>query len=162
MSTLAPMIDAWVEGHREFSIALEGVADEDLWRRAHPRLLSIGELSAHIAYAQGVWILGPGGVQPDLAELPIQSPLLDHAVRYYPYNVEAPFQLEMGTDQLLAEVMRIHEAAKSSLANREQEHPHPNWETWGNLMQYQAFHVAYHTGQIYSVRQLMGHETPDN
>jgi len=25
-----------------------------------------------------------------------------------------------------------------------------------------VFHVAYHTGQAYSVRHLLGHETEDN
>jgi uncharacterized damage-inducible protein DinB len=33
---------------------------------------------------------------------------------------------------------------------------------WGDTLQYMAFHIAYHTGQMYSARHLMGHETANN
>ena len=49
MADIETLIDAWDEAHREFAIALEGLDDKDLWVRPHPRLLSIGELAAHIA-----------------------------------------------------------------------------------------------------------------
>ncbi|HLK14675.1 MAG TPA: DinB family protein, partial [Fimbriimonadaceae bacterium] len=152
MSTLTPLVEAWDEAHREFAIALNGVPDADLWKRAHPRLLSVGELAAHVAYWQAVWALGGGNANPDLATLPIQSPLLDAAARYYTTNVDHAFVAPLGTSQVLAEVARIHEAAKAVAAAHEKDDPYPGqWGTWGNLVQYQAFHVAYHTGQAYSV-----------
>ncbi len=53
--------------------------------------------------------------------------------------------------------------ANATVVGKEKDDPyHVQWETWGNLVQYQVFHVAYHTGQIYSVRHLLGHETEDN
>jgi hypothetical protein len=163
MSTIAPLIEAWDEAHREFAIALGGLPDEDLWKRAHPRLLSIGELAGHVAYWQAVWTMGGGEDRPALERLPLESPLLDHAFRYYTTNVERPFQLDLGTLQVLAEVGRIHEAAKAAVGDRSKDDPYPGqWGTWGNLVQYQAFHVAYHTGQAYSVRHVLGHETEDN
>jgi len=163
MSELDTLISAWDEGHREFAIALEGLANEDLWTRAHPRLLSVGELAAHVAYWQAVWVLGGGADKPDLDHLPVKSPLIDHAFRYYTSNVEAPTRLDLGTDQVLAELMRVHDAAKAAVAGKGKDEPCPGqWGTWGNIVQYQAFHVAYHTGQAYSVRHLMGHETEDN
>jgi len=151
-------MEAWDEGHREFAIALGGLLDEDLWKRAHPRLLSVGELGGHVAYWQAVWTLGGD----DEERLPIESPLVDRAFRYYTSNVDQPTVVELGTAQVLAEVARIHEAAKAAVAGKGIDDPHPKWRTWGNLVQYQAFHVAYHTGQVYSVRHLLGHETEDN
>jgi hypothetical protein len=66
-------------------------------------------------------------------------------------------------DQVLQEVTRVHEAAKAFVAEKGKDEPYPGqWGTWGYLVQYQAFHVAYHTGQVYSVRHLMGHVTEDN
>lgn len=163
MSTLATLIEAWDEGHREFAIALGGLPDDDLWKRAHPRLLSVGELAAHVAYWQAVWVLGAGNDKPDLDHLPIKSPLVNHAFRYYTTSVDHPAQLDLVTAQVLEEVERVHKAAKAAVADKGKDDPYPGqWGTWGNLVQYQVFHVAYHTGQAYSVRHLMGHETEDN
>lgn len=163
MSTLTPLIEAWDEAHREFAIALGGLPDGDLWKRAHPRLLSVGELAGHVAYWQAVWTLGEGSDKPDLAQLPLQSPLLDHAFRYYTTHVDSAVELKIGTAKVLAEVERVHEAAKAALADKGKDDKCPSqWGTWGNLVQYQVFHVAYHTGQAYSVRHLLGHETENN
>jgi uncharacterized damage-inducible protein DinB len=163
MSTLALLFEAWDEAHREFAIALEGLSDEDLWRRAHPRLLSVGELAGHVAYGQAIWTMGPGGDRPKVEQVSITSPLLNEAFRYYLLNVDHPFQVEMGTDEVLKEITRIHQAAKIAAADKGKNEPYPgHWGTWGNLIQYQVFHVAYHTGQVYSVRHLLGHETEDN
>ena len=163
MSTLAPLIEAWDEAHREFAIALGDFPEQDLWKRAHPRLLSVGELSGHVAYWQAVWVLGGGDPKPDLAHLPLRSPLLNDAFRYYTSSVDHRFELDLTAAQVLEEVSRIHEAAKASLIGNDKDQTYPGqWGTWGNLVQYQAFHVAYHTGQAYSVRHLLGHETEDN
>lgn len=163
MSTLTPLVEAWDEAHREFAIAFEGLSDEDLWTRPHPRLLSVGELAGHVAYWQAVWTMGGGDHRPDLAQLSVQSPLLDNAFRYYTSTVEQAIKLNLGIAEVLYEVRRIHEAAKALVADKAKEDPYPGqWGTWGNFVQYQAFHVAYHTGQAYSVRHLLGHETEDN
>jgi hypothetical protein len=163
MNSLAPLIAAWDEGHREFAIAYEGLDDSDIWVRAHPRLLSLGELAGHVAYWQGVWTFGEGEERPDLSKLPIQSLLIHHGFRYYTSNVEAPCRVELDAKELVNEVMRVHEAAKGAVSHKNLDDPYPGqWGTWGNFVQYQAFHVAYHTGQAYSVRHLLGHETEDN
>ena len=163
MSDLKVLIDAWDEAHREFAIALGDLSDEDLWRRAHPRLLSVGELAAHIAYWQAVWVTGGGNMNPDLSQLPIKSPLVDQAARYYTSSVDHAFVTDLSTTQVLEEVGRVHDAAKAAVSGFQMEDKYPGqWGTWGNLVQYQVFHVAYHTGQAYSVRHLMGHQTEDN
>jgi len=49
--------------------------------------------------------------------------------------------------------------------NPDLESSAPGWppnQTYGAFLTYAAFHVAYQTGQMYSVRHLLGEETPDN
>ncbi len=163
MSTLDPLLDAWDEAHREFAIAMGDFPPQDLWRRPHPRLLSVGELAGHVAYWQAVWTMGGGSDRPDLSQIPVQSPLVDHAFRYYLSQVEDPVVLELGPEEVLAEVNRVHAAARKIASSNAMEDVYPGqWGTWGNFVQYQAFHVAYHTGQAYSVRHMLGHETEDN
>ncbi len=162
MSTLTTLIEAWDEGHRELGIALDGVPDDDLWLRPHPRLLSIGEVAGHIAFAQTVWIVGQD-YRCDLSQLSVQSPLVDSAFRYYSVCIEQPaVVLDMNASAVWEEVQRVHREVKATLEGRNADDPVANWETWGNLMQYQVFHVAYHTGQIYSARHIFGHQTEDN
>ena len=163
MSTLTPLIEAWDEAHREFAIALGNLPDEDVWKRPHPRLLSVGELAGHVAYWQAVWVTGGGDPRPDLAQLPVQGPFVNDAFRYYTSQIDRPIQLDLGAKHVLAEVQRVHEIAKATVVGKGKDDPYPGqWRTWGNLVQYQAFHVAYHTGQAYSVWHLLGHETEDN
>ena len=168
MPELDQLIKAWDEGHWELSEAFVGLGDEDVWRRPHPRLLSIGELAAHIAYCEAVRITGPGtDHKPDLADVPIKSPLIDWAFRYYLNTVESTKQLELGAADVLAEVARVHGEAKAVVTQvkRDSEDPLPRYggmDTWGSNLRYLVFHIAYHTGQVYSVRHLFGHETQDN
>lgn len=163
MSSLQPLLDALDEGHREFKIALEGLSDADLWLRPHPRLWSVGELAGHVAYGLALWVFGDGTYRTELANLPIQSPLLDPRFAYYALGPETPTKLDLGVTEVLAEVERVHRLAEAALKGKEMSDAYPGqWGTWGALVQYEAFHVAYHTGQIYSARHLMGHETEDN
>lgn len=162
-TSLAPLLDAWNEAHRELNIALDGTPDADLWVRPHPKLLSVGELVGHVAYWQAVWLLGGGNSSPDLSALSVQSPLVQPAFRYYTGSVETPVQLEMSATELVSEVTRVHDAVLAEVRDFDIDTPCPGqWGTWGNIVQYQAFHVAYHTGQVYSVRHLLGHTPEDN
>lgn len=163
MSPLDTLIEAWDEAHREFAIALDNFPEDDLWKRPHPKLLSVGEVAGHVAYWQAVWVTGGGNDRPDLESLPLRSPFLDHAFRYYSNSVDQPAKLDLDSKQVLAEVNRVHDLAKQAVAGKGKDDPYPGqWGTWGNLVQYQVFHVGYHTGQAYSVRHLLGHETEDN
>lgn len=157
MANLDLLVKALDTAHWEMSEAFKGLPDADVWRRAHPRLLSVGELAAHIAYWEAQSFLGEGGAE---------SPLFMPEARYYTANADEPFSLDLGAEAVLAEVQRIHALCKATFAAdpKDSEHPNPNrndW-TWGWTLEYQAFHVAYHTGQMYSVRHLLGHETVDN
>lgn len=139
----------------ELGEALQGMRDEELWVRPHPRLLSVGELVTHIAMGEMRWLV------PDL-----ESPLRIDTLNYYPVAVGQPLVLPLGVEALQTELRRIHEATKARLFKSPPDLattlPERNDWTWGYALEYLAFHVAYHTGQIYSARHLMGHDTPDN
>ena len=157
MATLDLLLKALDTAHWEMSEAFVGLPDADVWRRADPRLLSVGELAAHVAYGEARWFLGEDGVE---------SPLVTPAIRYYTSSVFEPFELSLGAEAVLKEVQRVHALCKAAFVADPQEpetqNPHRTDQTWGSTLAYQAFHVAYHTGQIYSVRHLLGHETVDN
>lgn len=157
MTDLNQLIDVWDQGHRELAGALSDFPVDDLWKRPNPRLLSAGELGGHIALAQALWILGNGDFKIDLNQLAISSPLFISAIRYYPHTLETQIELDLTPEQLMAEVMRVHEAAKSVIQDKNDNDAYPGqWGTWGKMLSYQVFHVAYHTGQIYTVRHLLG------
>jgi uncharacterized damage-inducible protein DinB len=168
VADLNQLIKTWDEAFWELSEAFRGLPDEDVWRRPHDRLLSIGEVAGHIVYSEAVRLTGPGAdLHPDLAAVPVKSPLIIAAFSYYPRSVESPIQLNLTALEVAAEVQRVHQEVKAHVLEieRDSEDPLPRYggmSTWGANLRYMVFHVAYHTGQIYSARHFLGHETPDN
>jgi hypothetical protein len=156
MATLEPLIAALDMAHWELGEAFKGLPDEDVWKRAHPRLLSVGELATHIAYWEDAG--STGGTS--------QSPFLEQYARYYTSSVDTQLVLNLGAAALYDEVERVHGTVKAALLaaqpDGEDKNPHRDGWTWRQTIEYTVFHVAYHTGQIYSVRHLLGHETIDN
>lgn len=140
----------------ELSEAFKGLPDEDVWKRADPRLLSVGEVAAHIAYWEAQSFLGDS----------LQSPLFVPEARYYTGNQPEPFSTSLGAQEVFAELKRVHEAARASFAatphDSEEKNPYREGWSWGQAVEYQVFHISYHTGQIYSVRHLLGHTPVDN
>lgn len=140
----------------ELGEAFKELPDADVWKRPDPRLLSVGEIAAHIGHWLARSFFGEN----------FSSPLVTDAAQYYKSNVDKPFQLDLDAEEIFAEIKRIHEACKASIAanppDSDAPNPHREGWTWGYVLEYQAFHIAYHTGQIYSVRHLLGHETVDN
>ncbi len=150
------LVKALDEAQWELSEALKDLPDADTWRRPDPRLLSVGELAAHVGYWEAMSFVGEG----------FESPLVTAAASYYASSVGAPFEMSITGHAIGDEVKRIHEAMKAAFLAEGNEldgmNPYREGWTWGYTLRYQAFHVAYHAGQIYSVRHLLGHETADN
>ena len=73
----------------------------------------------------------------------------------------------MTAEQVFKELVRVHE---ESVAHLKELCPDragtptglPGNFTYGAQLEYMVFHIAYHTGQIYSARHLLGEETVDN
>lgn len=167
-------------GYFEVEEAFKGLADENVWKRPAAGLLSVGELAGHLAYWEAVRLAGEGEKQvteangasliPDLAKCRVSSPLIDHRFSYHPLTVASPpseQHLAMTADQVCRELVRVHEAAVASFKtlSPDLDSHAPGWSpdsTYGDFLRYLAFHVAYHAGQMYSARHLLGEETPDN
>ncbi|HLK61412.1 MAG TPA: DinB family protein [Chthonomonadaceae bacterium] len=165
------MVEVYLElleqGYYEVKFAFEGLADTNVWKRPAAGLLSVGELAGHLAYWEAIRLAGEG---EDLEKCRVQSPLIDNRFRYYPKTLAtAPSEqhLAMTAEQVCAELLRAHE---ESVAHFKALSPDPGacipgdptGFTYGGYLKYAGFHIAYHTGQMYSVRHLLGEETPDN
>lgn len=161
MSFFDSQSQAWDSAHWEFSLVFEDLADEDLWRRADPRLLSVGELVCHMVYAQTKYATK---LDPACS---IGSPLAPEEARYYLHAVDSPQVLEMSVEKVAKEFDRVQKAAKEVFLRSDVDRDTPltfegPGRTFGEFAYYMVFHVAYHTGQAFSVRHLMGHRTNDN
>ncbi len=73
----------------------------------------------------------------------------------------------MTAEQVCRELLQVHEEAVAyfkrldlDLGSHALGWP-PNY-TYDEFLKYAAFHVSYHTGQMFSVRHLLGEATPDN
>lgn len=161
MSFLDSQSQAWDSAHWEFSLVFEDLADEDLWRRADPKLLSVGELVCHMVYAQTTFATK---LEPACG---IESALAVDDARYYLYSVESPLVLDMSVDEVAKELDRVQKVVKDVFLRSDADRETPltfegPGRTFGEFADYMVFHVAYHTGQAFSVRHLMGHRTNDN
>lgn len=178
------MLDTYLElleeGYFEVKSAFEGLADENVWKRPAKGLLSVGEIAGHIAYWEAVRLAGEGGesepdangisLKPDLSKCRVSSLLIDHRFGYYPTTIATPPSDEhfaMTTEQVCNELLRVHQESVAYLKAHkpDMESAPPGWppdNTYGFFLKYLVFHIAYHTGQMYSVRHLLGDETPDN
>lgn len=159
-------------GYYEAKFAFEGLADARVWKRPAEGLVSVGELAGHIAYWEAVRLAGEGGEkpEPDLSKCKVSSLLIDRRFAYYPISLAHPpseQQRAMTAEQVCAELVRVHEESVTHLKARQPdlESVPPGWPlnyTYGEFLRYLTFHVGYHVGQMYTVRHLLGEETPDN
>lgn len=154
-------------GYFEVGEAFKGLADDHVWKRPAEGLLSIGEIAGHIAYWEAVRLAGEG---EDLDKCRVGSPLIDRRFRYYDGTIDtSPSEkhLAMTAEQVHNELVRVH---KEAVACFKEQNPDmgstpPGWPagwTFTSSLEYAIFHIAYHTGQIYSARHLLGEKTPDN
>lgn len=145
----------------ELGEAFKGLADENIWKRPAEGILSVGELAGHIVYWETDRFVGEGK---------LSSPLLDARFRYYPTTLAttpSEVHLAMTAAQVHTEIVRVHQEAVTALKarNLDLDSAAPNGSpgnTYGEVLQYMVFHISYHIGQIYTVRHLLGEETPDN
>jgi hypothetical protein len=96
--------------------------------------------------------------------------LIDPRFGYHPTTLITPpseQHLAMTAEQVCSELLRVHREAVAHFKalNPDLASVAPGWPpyyTYREFLKYASFHVAYHTGQIYSTRHLLGEETPDN
>ena len=155
----------------EIQFAFEGLADEHVWKRPVPELLSVGELAGHVAHWFAVRLSDQCGTYPpDLTKLSVSSPLIDARFGYYPHQLKAtPSEqhLAMTAQEVYQELLRVHKEVVAHFKswNPDLDSVPPGGsegQTYREWLKYQTFHIAYHIGQMYSVRHLFGETTPDN
>src|SRR5262249_47768758 len=115
-------------GYFELKIAFEGLADDNVWKRPAPGLLSVGELAGHLAFLGAGGLAGQG---PDPAQCRISSALIDARFRYYPATIATPPSEQhraMTAEQVCRELLRVHEEA---LAHFNALNPDPKTRTPG-------------------------------
>ena len=155
----------------EVTEAFKGLSDDHVWKRPGGGLLSVGELAGHIAHWEALRFGGDtenGNASRDLSNCKIDSLLLDSRFSYYTTTIlsgPSESHLAMTAEQVCNALLRIHRESMGYLEalNPVLSSKAPAWHSdYDDLLRYVAFHVAYHTGQMYSVRHLLGEETPDN
>lgn len=113
MASVDLLVKAWGEAQWEFSLAFDGLADDKVWERPHPSLLSIGELAGHVAYNEAMMTHYSGTERaPSADDISLKSPLINSAFNYYTNNIDAPVRLETGAEEVKAEVARVHAAVR--------------------------------------------------
>jgi hypothetical protein len=178
------MVEAYLklldQGYYEVKFAFEGLADENVWKRPVEGLLSVGELAGHLAYWEAVRLAGESGelkpeangisFVPDLSKCKVSSLLIDNRFAYQPKTImSTPSEqhMAMTAEQVCEELLRVHQEAVAHfrLLNPDLKSSVPGWPpewTYGGFLEYLVFHIGYHTGQMYSVRLILGEQTPDN
>ncbi|MEP6754267.1 MAG: DinB family protein [Chthonomonadales bacterium] len=155
-------------GYFEIGEAFKGLANENVWKRPAEGLLSVGEIAGHIAYWEALRFAGEG---EDLASCRVSSPLIDVRFRYYTSSITtspSDKHLAMTAQQVYQELLRVHTESVACIKalNPDMESTPtgqlPGGFTYGSQFEYMVFHIGYHTGQMYSVRHLLGEKTPDN
>ena len=73
----------------------------------------------------------------------------------------------MSAKEVCAELIRVHEETVALLKEYNPDLTSalpgcPPNHTYAEALKYAAFHIAYHTGQMYTVRHLLGDTTEDN
>lgn len=163
------LIEAWHWMYFETDLVLGGILPENLHRRPSANLLSISEHLAHVARSEGSifcrYLLGQSDAQ-------WQTSLLTKDVFGWPPTMlESPADEDLARlslEELKAEYLHLHERCYESAKEMKLAANHQFHDEWDRIttvrdrLRIAAYHVAYHCGQIYSTRHLLGEETPEN
>ncbi len=153
----------------ETDLVLQGVSAENLHRRPGPGLLAISEHLAHVARSEGSiirrYLLGE-------ADSAWQSSILTREIFGWPPTMlERPVEPDlarMSLSDLAEEYLGLHERCYEAAQELRLPADHQFTDNWDRVvtvrdrLRIAAYHVSYHCGQIYSVRHMLGEETPDN
>ena len=164
------LVEAWDWSYVDFDMAFDGMSVETLHRRASPASISIAEMAAHTVYSEASIILRY------LLGIPKEE-WGDHFMLRDPYGwppriLESPPRpelLKMSVEEVKQAWMEHHRVFVQRLQNFELPADHRFNDEWSDAapdvetrLRFAAYHVAYHIGQIYALRQVLGEETPDN
>ncbi len=163
------LVEAWHWMYFETDLAFGGLSPQNLHRRPGPGLLAISEHVAHVVRSEASIInRGLFGQSPRQWE---DCLLRQPEFGWPPTMLEGPINPElerMSVDEVMDAYLRQHSRCYELAQTCHLSPDHvfkDHWErctTVRDRLRIAAYHVAYHTGQIYSARHLLGEETPEN
>lgn len=163
------IVDSLEFNYLDADRALDGVEPSHLHVRINPQTLSISEQVAHIAYCEALGVFGFLDERSQ-DEWPVESRLLQPTFWYPPEMLNSPIHNDLVTMDLSAiksEWQNVHRSVVARLRELEQTVDAPMPKAWapdktvGGHLRYLSYHVAYHVGQIYLMRHLLGETTPE-
>ena len=163
------LVEAWHWMYFETDLVLGGIHPEHLHRRPAANLISISEHLAHVARSEASiifrYLLGK-----DPEHWP-ESRLFHERYGWPPTMLESAVNPELAAfslEDLVTEYARCHDLCYQAAKLLETAADHGFNDAWDRVvtvrdrLRIAAYHVAYHHGQIYSVRHMLGEETLDN
>lgn len=168
-SEVRTLVEAWHWMYFETDLAFGGLSEENLHRRPAPGLLSVSENVAHVArseasivyrylfgrppeeWSDGLFRGAQFGWPPTMLEGPV-----------------SPELARLSVAEVMGEYLRQHERCYAMAGELELPASHVFEDDWDRIrtvrdrLRIAAYHVAYHTGQIYSARHALGEDTPEN
>lgn len=166
---LRHLIEAWHWMYFETDLVLGGVKAENLHRRPAPNLLSISEHLAHVVRSEASIVCRYLARQEDSewANTVLTKPIFG----WPPTMLEAPVDAglaAMGLEELTSEYLNHHDKCYKLALSLDLSADYEFQDGWDRVISVRdrlriaAYHVGYHAGQIYTVRHLLGEETPEN
>lgn len=165
----AALVEAWHWMYFETDLAFGGLSQDNLHRRPGPGLLAVSEHAAHVARSEASIVERYlfGRPHEEWADCLFRQ----ERFGWPPEMLEGPVDPELArltVAEVLAEYLRQHErcyqTARSLMLSPDYEFDDA-WKrihTVRDRLRIAAYHVAYHTGQIYAARHALGEETPEN
>jgi hypothetical protein len=169
MGEIQTLLKFWEFSYLDVSNALKDVQEEHLHVRLEPNALAISEIVAHISYCEAQAILSILLGKPK-ERWGIQSPLFDDRNWYPPEILARPIRSELqalSISDVATEFNRVHEFVRAAAQGYDVPAATELKGAWGNEptvrshLSYVGYHVAYHVGQIYLTRHLLGETTPE-
>ncbi len=168
--TVATLIRAWDWSFVDLDMAFEGLSLDTLHHRPNQNTISIAEIAAHTVYSEASIILRYllGVPKEDWGDhLMLRDPygwpptILEHPPK--------PELLAMNPQEVKQSWRDQHQRILTALDGYDKGPDHRFQDEWSEAapdvetrLRFAAYHVAYHIGQIYTIRHILGEDTPDN
>lgn len=163
------LIEAWHWMYFEVDLLFEGLSESNLHRRPAPNLLAVSEHVAHLVRSEAsiveryLW----GRPQEEWADSLMRRAKFGWPPTLLAEPVDAELR-QLDVPGVYDELMRQHARCYQSALALELPADFEFGDDWDRCrtvrdrLRIAAYHVAYHAGQIYSVRHWLGEETPEN
>jgi hypothetical protein len=168
-SEVSHLIEAWHWMYFETDLAFGGLSEENLHQRPAPTLISVSEHAAHVARSEASIV--NRYLFSQKPEEWADCLFRQAEFGWPPTMLEGPVNPElarMSVAEVMGEYLIQHERCYALAKTLTLPPDHVFEDDWLRIrtvrdrLRIAAYHVAYHTGQIYAARHALGEETPEN